>query len=326
MQRLLSVKLASNLPKTLSSSTTSSSLFHFQPHKTFSLTKPPQNLFFSSFPTHPLQHQHNLSQKVHGFFSNPLLRKHFSLDSANTLLRVSSKRLSYCRLAFLQRKTPKQNFQFFPSSDAHLSARRSWYGRVSSNDVLLGLILANFAVFLLWKIADPVFMVKNFTLSLYSITSGRLHTLITSAFSHLVVEDILLNMFLLSVFGNDVGRTFGPEFLLKLYLAGAIGGSVFYLVQYVLLASKDGDLSNSPILTLGAQGAVTAVMYFDLLQLCTRIPAFLYYLNILLMAYQIGDSISRIIQGNSSSGNAHVGGAAVATIAWVRLRMGLRVF
>ncbi|XP_040368120.1 RHOMBOID-like protein 12, mitochondrial isoform X2 [Rosa chinensis] len=163
-------------------------------------------------------------------------------------------------------------------------------------------------------------MVKNFTLSLYIITSGRLHTLITSAFSHLVVEDILLNMFLLSVFGKDVGRTFGPEFLLKLYLAGAIGGSVFYLVQYVLLASKDGDLSNSPILTLGAQGAVTAVMYFDLLQPCTCIPAFLYYLSILLMAYQIGDSISRIIQGNSSSGNAHVGGAAVATIAWQVLK------
>nr|XP_011464289.1 PREDICTED: uncharacterized protein LOC105351509 [Fragaria vesca subsp. vesca] len=161
MQRLLSVKLASNLPKTLSNSssttTTSSSLFHFQPHKTFSLTKPPQtqtqNHFFSSITTHPLHHQH----KVHGFLSNPLLRKHFSL-------RVSSKRLLDCRRGFLQTQFPKQSFNFKPSQNYHQGVRRSlWFQRVSSNDMVLGLITANIVVFCLWKIADFTFMYRNFT-------------------------------------------------------------------------------------------------------------------------------------------------------------------
>jgi hypothetical protein len=30
---------------------------------------------------------------------------------------------------------------------------------------------------------------------------------------------------------EQIASKFGPEFLLKLYLAGAIGGSVFYLVH-----------------------------------------------------------------------------------------------
>ncbi|XP_062028046.1 RHOMBOID-like protein 12, mitochondrial isoform X2 [Rosa rugosa] len=264
MQRLLSVKLASNLPKNLSTSTTqSSSLFHFQPHKTFSLTKPPQtqtqNHFFSSFPTHPLPHQHNLTHKIHGFLSNPLLRKHFSLDSANTLLRVSSKRLSDCRLAFLQSKFPKQSFNFNPSRISNQSAWRTWLRRLSSGDMVLGLVVANVAVFLLWRIADPIFMYKNFTISLNNFTSGRLHTLITSAFSHVDIWHIISNMIGLYFFGINIGRTFGPEFLLKLYLAGAIGGSVFYLVHHAFLAAS----SKSNVCRIDHLGLWTLLMPQD---------------------------------------------------------------
>ncbi|XP_062028045.1 RHOMBOID-like protein 12, mitochondrial isoform X1 [Rosa rugosa] len=340
MQRLLSVKLASNLPKNLSTSTTqSSSLFHFQPHKTFSLTKPPQtqtqNHFFSSFPTHPLPHQHNLTHKIHGFLSNPLLRKHFSLDSANTLLRVSSKRLSDCRLAFLQSKFPKQSFNFNPSRISNQSAWRTWLRRLSSGDMVLGLVVANVAVFLLWRIADPIFMYKNFTISLNNFTSGRLHTLITSAFSHVDIWHIISNMIGLYFFGINIGRTFGPEFLLKLYLAGAIGGSVFYLVHHAFLAASSKnrpfgimDASNAP--GLGASGAVNAIMLLDIflhptatlyLDFIIPVPA------MLLGIFLIGKDILRIMEGNSQiSGSAHLGGAAVAAIAWARLRKGRGLF
>ncbi|KAL6175414.1 hypothetical protein ACLB2K_052055 [Fragaria x ananassa] len=340
MQRLLSVKIASNIPKNLSTSTTtSSSLFHFQPHKTFSFTKPPQtqsqNHFFSSFPTHPLPHQRNLTHKIHGFLSNPILRRHFLLGSANALLRVSSKRISDCRLAFLQRKFPRQSFDLNPSRISNQSAWRSWLGRLSSSDMVLGLVIANVAVFLLWKIADPVFMYKNFTLSLHNVTSGRLHTLITSAFSHIDVGHIISNMIGLYFFGINIGRTFGPEFLLKLYLAGAIGGSVFYLVHHAFLAASSknrpfGMMDASKTPALGASGAVNAIMLLDIflhptatlyLEFIIPVPA------MLLGIFLIGKDILRIMEGNSQiSGAAHLGGAAVAAIAWARLRKGRRLF
>ncbi|MCD9644187.1 hypothetical protein HAX54_032335 [Datura stramonium] len=33
-----------------------------------------------------------------------------------------------------------------------------------------------------------------------------------------------------------IGSVFGPEFLLKLYLSGAVAGSVFYLVYHAFMA------------------------------------------------------------------------------------------
>ncbi|KAK9926144.1 hypothetical protein M0R45_023389 [Rubus argutus] len=316
MQRLLSLKLASNVPKKLSNATTTtttSSLFQFQPHKTLSLTKPPQsqtqNHFFSSFPTHP----HNtLTQRIHGFLSNPLLRKHFLLDSANTLLRVSSKRLSDCRLGFLQTQFPKQSFNSNPSHNSHQSARSSWFQTVSSNDMVFGLIMANVVVFLLWRLLDPVFMVENFAISLYSFMVGRLHTLI--------------------------GRVFGAEFLLKLYLAGAIGGSVFYLVHNAFLhltTSSEGRTNNikDPLVIPGLGGASSAVNAIMLLDIFLHPTATFYLMFIipvpamLLGIFLIGKDIPRIMEGSYHvSGSTHLGGAAVAAIAWARLRMGLRLF
>ncbi|TYJ27569.1 hypothetical protein E1A91_A07G196000v1 [Gossypium mustelinum] len=52
-------------------------------------------------------------------------------------------------------------------------------------------------------------------------------TLITSAFSHIDIEHIVSNMIGLYFFGYNIGRIFGPEYLLRLFLAGAMGGSVF---------------------------------------------------------------------------------------------------
>ncbi|KAK5825002.1 hypothetical protein PVK06_019804 [Gossypium arboreum] len=72
--------------------------------------------------------------------------------------------------------------------------------------------------------------------SLDNFKSGRLHTLITSAFSHIDIEHIMSNMIRLYFFGYNIGRIFGPEYLLRLFLAGAMGGSVFYLVHHAFLA------------------------------------------------------------------------------------------
>ncbi|KAA0062232.1 RHOMBOID-like protein 12 [Cucumis melo var. makuwa] len=55
---------------------------------------------------------------------------------------------------------------------------------------------------------------------------------------------------------NKIGSVFGSEFLLKLYLAGAIGGSAFYLAHHLFQASSSKSRSfwgNDPV---RAQGLV----------------------------------------------------------------------
>ncbi|PAL65050.1 hypothetical protein CEJ83_20775 [Acinetobacter baumannii] len=55
-----------------------------------------------------------------------------------------------------------------------------------------------------------------------------------------------------------------------------------------------------------------ATLYFDFF---IPVPAFL------LWVFLIGKDMLRIIEGNSNiSGSAHLGGAAVAALAWARIR------
>ncbi|GMH21903.1 hypothetical protein Nepgr_023746 [Nepenthes gracilis] len=194
--------------------------------------------------------------------------------------------------------------------------------------------MANVAVFFLWRIADSNFMYQNFTISVDNFSSGRVHTLITSAFSHIDVGHIVSNMIGLYFFGMNIGRVFGPEFLLKLYISGAIVGSIFYLVHHAFLAQlfKERRIwSMSPpsrVPGLGASGAVNAIMlleiflfpkstlYFDFI---IPVPA------ILLGIFLIGKDLLRIIEGDPQvSGSAHLGGAAVAAATWLRLHRRMR--
>lgn len=195
--------------------------------------------------------------------------------------------------------------------------------------MVLGLIIANGAIFLLWGIADEKFMIKNFTVSLDNFKSGRLHTLITNAFSHVDTWHLVFNMLGLYFFGLNVGRNFGPEFLLKLYLAGAVGGSVFYLMHqaYKAQASKDWRaMIVSKEIAMGASGAVNAIMLLDIF----LFPKATIYYNffipvpaIFLGIFWIGNDLLRIMEGDSQiSGSAHLGGAAVAALAWARVRKG----
>ncbi|KAJ0571423.1 putative rhomboid protease [Helianthus annuus] len=108
--------------------------------------------------------------------------------------------------------------------------------RLTTDGVIIGLIVTNVAVFLLWRVADRRFMMQNFMIQLDNFKSGRFHTMITSAFSHIEVGHIVSNMIGLYFFGKSIGYQFGPEFLLKLYLAGAFVGSVFFLVHHAFLA------------------------------------------------------------------------------------------
>jgi membrane associated rhomboid family serine protease len=101
----------------------------------------------------------------------------------------------------------------------------------SADGVVWMLIGANAAVFMLWRMADPGFMRRHFMvsevinqglctkkevitgtslaycneqISLDNFKSGRLHTLLTSAFSHAETDHLISNMIGLYFFGTSV--------------------------------------------------------------------------------------------------------------------------
>ncbi|KAL8056811.1 hypothetical protein ABFX02_04G143300 [Erythranthe guttata] len=220
---------------------------------------------------------------------------------------------------------------FFRSFDSQYGGWRSNFRRLTTDGVVLGLIVTNVAVFLLWRIARPQFMVNNFMISVDNFTSGRIHTLITSAFSHTDMWHLISNMVGLYFFGTSIGRGFGPEYLLKLYLSGAIAGSIFYLAYHALIAPlfQSNQMlftDHSKIPGLGASGAVNAIMLLDIF----LFPSKTLYLDfiipvpaILLGVFIIGKDILRLLEGDQQvSGSAHLGGATVAALAWAHSKRG----
>ncbi|KAI9088384.1 hypothetical protein K1719_029833 [Acacia pycnantha] len=282
------------------------------PHISSSLYPPPR-------PFHPWR-----SGIFRGSHSGPVL-----FSSSNSLLRISGGRAGGFTPKLLSTQFQGEGFGVNRSLRYYSGGWRSWFKGLTANDVVLGLIIANVAVFLSWRIASEKFMLENFTISLHNINCGRLHTLITSAFSHIDVGHIIPNMIGLYFFGTSIGRAFGHEYLLKLYLAGALGGSVFYLAHqaYKALTSEGWRrVEVSKHHALGASGAVNAIMLLKIF----LFPRSTLYLNfiipvpaILMGIFLIGNDVLKIIEGDRHiSGSSHLGGAAVAAIAWARIRGG----
>nr|GMC55274.1 RHOMBOID-like protein 12, mitochondrial [Ipomoea batatas] len=198
---------------------------------------------------------------------------------------------------------------------------------LTPDGVVIGLILSNVAVFLLWRVADTGFMLRNFTISVDNFKSGRLHTLVTSAFSQADQWHLISNMVGLYFFGSSIGRTFGSEYVLKLYLSGAVLGSVFFLVYHAFIApsmqaqrSRIPTLDSSRVPGMGASGAVNAIMLLDIFLFPKKTLYFDFIIPvpaILLGIFLIGKDVLRILEGDHRvSGSAHLGGAFAAAIAW----------
>ncbi|KAF5206574.1 Rhomboid family protein, partial [Thalictrum thalictroides] len=181
------------------------------------------------------------------------------------------------------------------------NCRRSWIP--TTDNVLLGLVIANVVVFIMWRVVDPAFMKRNFMISVENFTSGRVHTLITSAFSHTDIEHLFSNMIGLYFFGRSIENCFGAQFLLKLYVAGALGGSIFYLVQhaFILPTSKGSGMwyvDPKKIPALGASGAVSAIMLLDIF-LFPKATIYYFFFPVpamLLGAFLIGTDVLRITE------------------------------
>nr|GMC55277.1 RHOMBOID-like protein 12, mitochondrial [Ipomoea batatas] len=321
MQRLFSLKGLSKITRNLPN-----------PSETFTL--PPHHHLFSHFNT-SCSRPHSWTapnlKSYHGLFSsslpkNPVLR--------NALLKSGqSNAVAETQNWLLRFRLPRRNFRSDFSSFSNRYTRGSWFQGLTPDGVVIGLILSNVAVFLLWRVADTGFMLRNFTISVDNFKSGRLHTLVTSAFSQADQWHLISNMVGLYFFGSSIGRTFGSEYVLKLYLSGAVLGSVFFLVYHAFIApsmqaqrSRIPTLDSSRVPGMGASGAVNAIMLLDIFLFPKKTLYFDFIIPvpaILLGIFLIGKDVLRILEGDQRvSGSAHLGGAFAAAIAWARMRRG----
>ncbi|KAI8355648.1 hypothetical protein EDC96DRAFT_446656 [Choanephora cucurbitarum] len=160
--------------------------------------------------------------------------------------------------------------------------------RLDPNKVLWGLIGTNVTVFLLWQYAystyrqfgDPSwisFMSRHFANSEDAVSKGRLHTLLTSSFSHQSLNHLGINMLVLYSMGQGVLQAVGVSRFLMLYsgagLAASLTGIAYRKYIRPILENKQGNHYNSALnLSLGASGSVMGIttffacacMYFDL--------------------------------------------------------------
>ncbi|KFK41858.1 hypothetical protein AALP_AA2G180100 [Arabis alpina] len=228
---------------------------------------------------------------------------------------------------------------------------KSWFN--GANGVVLGLIIANAAVFTMWKVSDKPWMIKNFVLSVDSFTTGRIHTLITSGFSHIAISQLITNMIGLCYFGTRIANTMGPLCLLKLYFAGALGGNVVFLSHHALRITtfKGGDKkekrntnpirhgrgvapkklpqiqSRLPVAQLSADGSVFAIVLLDIFlnPKVTTYFALMFRVPVMLGILFGGNDMLKVLEGkknNIISCSNLLGGGMVAAIAWARLRKG----
>ncbi|KAM0018974.1 putative rhomboid protease [Helianthus debilis subsp. tardiflorus] len=329
MKNLFTLKLISQNPRKFVSQTIRSNPLTV--HRATNVTPHHHHHSFSHYTGYVQPFREAPTNCLMKVLSNPLVFKRVLPDGFFNFKASNKLFVDYGKFGSLRDQFRRHNIQFNQTVGYQKNWLSQFRRRLTTDGVIIGLIVTNVAVFLLWRVADRRFMMQNFMIQLDNFKSGRFHTMITSAFSHIEVGHIVSNMIGLYFFGKSIGYQFGPEFLLKLYLAGAFVGSVFFLVHHAFLApsSKDRRLFEpdpSKVPGLGASGAVNAIMLLDIflnptktiyLEFIIPVPA------VLLGIFLVGHDMMRILEGNSQiSGSAHLGGAMVAAIAWARLRKG----
>jgi membrane associated rhomboid family serine protease len=210
-----------------------------------------------------------------------------------------------------------------PLSDG-IPARRFPYVNVA-------LIVANFAVWLLYEL--PHLQSSVFHASFYPCTvNGSCHgpepwgvSWFTAMFMHGSWEHILGNMLFLAIFGKNVEDAFGHVRYLAFYVAG---GFVASMTQ-ALVTLLAGTAAEGRVPTLGASGAIAAVLgaYFVVyprsrvltlvLVFLVRIPAWV-FLGVWFL-YQLVEGDFGLMSSSANGGGvaffAHVGGFVFGYLA-----------
>ncbi|KAJ7591295.1 hypothetical protein C8J56DRAFT_558820 [Mycena floridula] len=167
--------------------------------------------------------------------------------------------------------------RFFNSSRYNPSNSKSW----NPEYVFWTIVGVNGAVFCAWRASivqvevqrDPrlfQFLKDNFTVSWHNVSSGRVWTLFTHAFSHMSVSHILLNGIGMYFMARPVALILGGRSFLGLYLGTA---AVSSLGSMAWTRYQKGDRNDS--FSLGASGSLSAT-YSVLACMAPRMKFMLY--------------------------------------------------
>ena len=116
--------------------------------------------------------------------------------------------------------------------------------------ITIWLIVINIIVFVLELIFSNAF-INLFALTPSLLMKGYIWQIFTYMFLHADATHIILNMFVLLIFGPKIEMTMGSERFLKFYLICGVGSSLFYLMII-------GLGGNVPM--LGASGAIFGIL------------------------------------------------------------------
>ena len=201
---------------------------------------------------------------------------------------------------------------------------------------LYAIIGVNVAVFGCWSLASDrrsqILMQKHFTISPFGLfREWRVHTLLTSFFSHRDGWHLAGNMFTLFFFGREALYVLGGARFTALYFtAGLFSSACFALWPSIAPRSwpagyrfGSGGRSSQFVSGLGASGAVSAIVAWSVLSFPTRIVYLYGIVPLPAFVFGVGYLLSEtygLYSGNPTVANvAHLGGAAVGGL-WFFLR------
>ncbi|HYB38717.1 MAG TPA: rhomboid family intramembrane serine protease [Mycobacterium sp.] len=188
--------------------------------------------------------------------------------------------------------------------------------------VNVALIAANFAVFLFYELPDPDAAILHASFYPCSVESACSTPepwgigWITAMFLHAGWGHILGNMLFLAIFGKNVEDAFGRLGYLVFYFAGGFFATMAQTAMTVLF----GAASDAQIPTLGASGAIAAVLgtYFVLYPNSRVLTLVLWFpIGIPAWFFLGGWFLYQFFESNYALVHAKTGGSGVAFFAHV---------
>lgn len=168
--------------------------------------------------------------------------------------------------------------------------------------VVARLICVNFAVYLL-QVLTGDWLVKQFGLVPALVERGEIWRLFTYQFLHGGSFHLLINMFVLWMFGSELAPRWGARFFLRYYFVCAVGGGILFTLVRL----------GTWVPSVGASGAIYGVLMAYAMWYPNRqvylyfvLPIRVRYLVVFLMLLELEQAIHST--GTGIAHAAHLGG------------------
>lgn len=178
------------------------------------------------------------------------------------------------------------------------------------------LLIAGNVIASLIALSNPSFMAKNLFHVGPILQQKEWHRMVTSGFLHGGILHLLVNMYVLFMFGGFVERVVGPVAYLIIYFAALLGGNAWALLE---------NKAKPSYRALGASGATSGiVMSFILFRpfeplMIFPIPFFMPAV-VLGIVFLVGSAILSQRDNKRIGHEAHLGGALAGILATIAVQ------